>query len=74
MDQTESQKTAKRLDQVLREFTDGAFLVAFDTGGHIIIVSQPKDTKTQLALNSIVAGIVAQGGVGSVVPCNPPVD
>lgn len=59
-------QASKRIDNLLREFTDGCLLVAFSTDGMPIIIAQFNNTKTAISLNAILGGILSSGGVECV--------
>lgn len=62
-----SEKIAEVIDHHLGEMTDGYLVIAFngDTGEPIVRGSIP-DAKTALAVNSVMASIMAAGGAGAV--------
>lgn len=64
---TKAEQTAKRLDQILQEHLDGHLLIGFHPGtNEPILCLDARDSKVELALQAMLHGVMAQGGIGGL--------
>lgn len=54
---------ARRLRNIVTEFTDGAVVIGFTVEGEAFVVTHARDMKTKISLNAMLCQILHTGGV-----------